>query len=141
MYCFFTHKIFLHVNLFLLLNSSCHTKSYTLYNSYRFVNISWNDIPCSGQNGPIIGYMIHYTNTTFSDTVNTTQPYYYLTRLKVNTSYITYYLHDSASHVCCSSNIHVIITSNHSKPLVIVTTVFTVAYHKCMYHIVWSSVF
>lgn len=51
------------------------------------MNISWNDVPCSGQNGPIIGYMIHYTNTTFSDTVNTTQPYYYLAGLKPNTSY------------------------------------------------------
>ena len=34
----------------------------------RSMTVSWGDVPCSGQNGPITGYLLYYTNTTFSDT-------------------------------------------------------------------------
>ena len=34
--------------------------------------VSWDELPCSGQNGPITGYLLHYTNTTFSDTIDIT---------------------------------------------------------------------
>ena len=34
--------------------------------------VSWDEVPCSAQNGPITGYLLYYTNTTFSDTVNIT---------------------------------------------------------------------
>ena len=36
------------------------------------MNVSWNEVPvpCIGQNGPITGYLLYYTNTTFNDTVN-----------------------------------------------------------------------
>ena len=34
--------------------------------------VSWDKVPCSGRNGPITGYLIYYTNTTFSDTNNIT---------------------------------------------------------------------
>ena len=36
------------------------------------MTISWDEVPCSGQNGPITGYLLYYTNTTFNDTVNIT---------------------------------------------------------------------
>ena len=38
----------------------------------RSMTVSWDQVPCSGQNGPITGYLLYYTNTTFSDTVNIT---------------------------------------------------------------------
>ena len=36
------------------------------------MTISWDEVPCSGQNGPITGYLLYYTNTTFSNVVNIT---------------------------------------------------------------------
>ena len=36
----------------------------------RSLNVSWDEVPCSEQNGPITGYLLYYTNTTFSDTIN-----------------------------------------------------------------------
>ena len=32
--------------------------------------VLWDEVPCSGQNGHITGYLLYYTNTTFSDTIN-----------------------------------------------------------------------
>ena len=52
--------------------------------------VSWNELPCSGQNGPITGYLLYYTNTTFSDTVNITggdNKQYNLTTLTPYTNY------------------------------------------------------
>ena len=34
------------------------------------MTISWDEIPCSGQNGPINGYLLYYTNATFRYTLN-----------------------------------------------------------------------
>ena len=36
------------------------------------MSVSWNEVPCIGQNGPITGYLLYYTKTTFNDTVNIT---------------------------------------------------------------------
>ena len=36
----------------------------------RSLNVSWDEV--SGHNGPITGYLLYYTNTTFSDTINIT---------------------------------------------------------------------
>ena len=36
------------------------------------MSVSWNEVPCIGQNGPITGYLLYYTNTIFNDTVNIT---------------------------------------------------------------------
>ena len=36
------------------------------------MTVSWDEVPCSGQNGPITGYLLSYTSTAFSDTVNIT---------------------------------------------------------------------
>ena len=36
------------------------------------MTVSWDEVPCSGRNGPITGYLLYYTNTTFSDTINIT---------------------------------------------------------------------
>ena len=36
------------------------------------MTISWDEVPCSGQNGPITGYLLYYTNTTFNETINIT---------------------------------------------------------------------
>ena len=36
----------------------------------RSLIVSWEEVPRSGQNGPITGYLLYYTNTTFSDTIN-----------------------------------------------------------------------
>ena len=38
----------------------------------RSMIVSWDEVPCSEQNGPIIGYLLYYTNTIFSDTINIT---------------------------------------------------------------------
>ena len=56
----------------------------------RSMTVSWDKVPCSGQNGPIIGYLLYYTNTAFSETVNITggdNRQYNLTRLTPYTNY------------------------------------------------------
>ena len=52
--------------------------------------VSWEELPCSEQNGPITGYLLYYTNTTFSDTINITggeNKSYTLTELRPYTNY------------------------------------------------------
>ena len=54
------------------------------------MTVSWDEVPSSGQNGPITGYLLYYTNTTFSDTVNITggnNRQYTLTTLTPYTNY------------------------------------------------------
>ena len=56
----------------------------------RSMSVSWNEVPCNGQNGPITGYLLYYTNTTFTDTVNITggdNRQYMLTGLTPYTNY------------------------------------------------------
>ena len=56
----------------------------------RSMSVSWNEVPCIGQNGPITGYLLYYTNTTFNDTVNITggdNRQYILTGLTPYTNY------------------------------------------------------
>ena len=36
------------------------------------MTVSWGEVPCSGQNGPITGFFLYYTNTTFRDTSTST---------------------------------------------------------------------
>ena len=52
--------------------------------------VSWDEVPCSGQNGPITGYLLYYTNTKFSNTINITggeNRSYTLTELRPYTNY------------------------------------------------------
>ena len=52
--------------------------------------VSWDEVPCSGQNGPITGYLLYYTNTIFSDTINITggdNRSYTLTEVRPYTNY------------------------------------------------------
>ena len=54
------------------------------------MTISWGEVPCSGQNGPITGYLLYYTNTTFNDIANITggdNRHYNLTTLTPYTNY------------------------------------------------------
>ena len=54
------------------------------------MTVSWDEVPCTRQNGPIIGYLLYYTNTTISDTVNINggnNRQYNLTALTPYTSY------------------------------------------------------
>ena len=56
----------------------------------RSIIVSWDEVPCLGQNGPITGYLLYYTNTTFSDTINITvgkNRSYILTELRPYTNY------------------------------------------------------
>ena len=56
----------------------------------RSLIVSWNEVPRSGQNGPITGYLLYYTNTTFSDTINITgeeNRAYTLSELRPYTNY------------------------------------------------------
>ena len=56
----------------------------------RSMIVSWDEVPCSGQNGLITGYLLNYTNTTFSDTINITggeNRAYTLTELRPYTNY------------------------------------------------------
>ena len=56
----------------------------------RSMTVSWDEVPCSGQNGLISGYLLYYTNTTFSETVNITggdNRQYNLTTLTPYTNY------------------------------------------------------
>ena len=49
-----------------------------------------DDVPRSGQNGPITGYLLYYTNTTFSNTIIITggeNRSYTLTELRPYTNY------------------------------------------------------
>ena len=34
------------------------------------MTVSWDKVPCPGQNGPITGYFLYYSNSTFSNVVN-----------------------------------------------------------------------
>ena len=55
------------------------------------MTVSWDEVPCSRQNGPITGYLLYYTNTTFNDIVNITggdNRQYNLTTLTPYTNYI-----------------------------------------------------
>ena len=38
----------------------------------RSLTVSWDEVPPSGQNGAITGYLLYYTNTTFSDAIKIT---------------------------------------------------------------------
>ena len=54
------------------------------------MTVSWDEVPCTGQNGFITGYLLYYANTTFNDTVNITggnNRQYNLTALTPYTSY------------------------------------------------------
>ena len=56
----------------------------------RSLTVSWDKVPPSGQNGPITGYLLNYTNATFSDTINITggeNRSYTLTELRPYTNY------------------------------------------------------
>ena len=56
----------------------------------RSMIVSWDEVPCSRQNGPITGYLLYYTNTTFSNTINITggeNRSYTLTTLRPYTNY------------------------------------------------------
>ena len=56
----------------------------------RSLTVSWDEVPPSGQNGPITGYLLYYTNTSFSDTINITggeNRAYTLTELRPYTNY------------------------------------------------------
>ena len=56
----------------------------------RSLSVSWDEVPPSGQNGSITGYLLYYTNTTFSDTINITggeNRSYTLTELRPYTNY------------------------------------------------------
>ena len=35
----------------------------------RSMIVSWDEVPCSGQNGLITGYLLYYANGTFNDTI------------------------------------------------------------------------
>ena len=53
--------------------------------------VSWEEVTHSRQNGPITGYLLYYTNTTFSNTINITggeNRSYTLTALRPYTNYI-----------------------------------------------------
>ena len=54
------------------------------------MTISWGEVPCLGQNGPITGYLLYYSSTTSSDTINITgrdNRQYNLTTLAPYTNY------------------------------------------------------
>ena len=54
------------------------------------MTVLWDEVPCSGQNGPITGYLLYYSNATFSDTVIITggnNRQYNLMTLKPYTNY------------------------------------------------------
>ena len=56
----------------------------------RSITVSWDEVPCSGQNGPITGYLVYYINATFSGTSNITggnNRQSVLTALTPNTNY------------------------------------------------------
>ena len=56
----------------------------------KSIIVSWDEVSCSGQNGPITGYLLYYTNTTFYDTINITggeNRSYTLTELRLYTDY------------------------------------------------------
>ena len=54
------------------------------------LTVSWDEVPPSGQNGLITGYLLNYTNATFADTINITggeNRSYTLTKLRPYTNY------------------------------------------------------
>ena len=56
----------------------------------RSLTVSWDEVPPTGQNEPITGYLLYYTNTTFSDTITITggeNREYTLTELRPYTNY------------------------------------------------------
>ena len=74
----------------------------------RSIIVSWDKVPCSGQNGPITGYVFYYTNTTtFSDTINITgeeNRSYTLTELRPHTNYTVTVSYNDAGTGASSDN-------------------------------------
>ena len=56
----------------------------------RSMTVSWDKVPCFGQNGPMTGYLLYYTNTISSDTVNITGGKNRLYNLTTLTPYTNY---------------------------------------------------
>ena len=56
------------------------------------MTVSWDEVPCYRQNGPITGYLLYYTNTTFSDSTNITggKNKQSMTNLTTHTPYTNY---------------------------------------------------
>ena len=52
------------------------------------MSVSWNEVPCIGQNGPITGYLLYYTNTTFLNITGRDNRRHMLTGLTPYTNYI-----------------------------------------------------
>ena len=56
----------------------------------RSLTVSWDEVPPSGQNGPITGYLLYYTNKTFSENITIIggeNRSYTLTELRPYTNY------------------------------------------------------
>ena len=92
------------------------------------MNVSWIEVPCIGQNGPITGYLLYYTNTTFNDTVNITggdNRRYILTGLTLYTNYtVTVRAYNDAGIGPTSNEaIHQLIPSIHSLPFIISSSI------------------
>ena len=54
------------------------------------MTVSWDEVPCSRQNGPITGYLLFYSSATYSNTINVTgrdNRHYILTTLTPYTNY------------------------------------------------------
>ena len=72
------HSHLVKLNTFLL--SQCSTQIFTAPTSFvsniiissvqaKSMTVSWDEVPCSGQNGLITGYLLYYANGTFNDTI------------------------------------------------------------------------
>ena len=51
------------------------------------MSFSWNEVLCIGQNGPITGYLLYYTNTTYVNITGGDNRQYILTGLTPYTNY------------------------------------------------------
>ena len=68
------HNNSIHIQLYYFIAAPTSSVSNVTLSSIeaRSMRVSWHDVPCSGQNGLITGYLLQYKNSTFSETVNIT---------------------------------------------------------------------
>ena len=91
------------------------------------MSVSWNEVPCIGQNGPITGYFLYYTTTISNDTVNITggdNRQYILTGLTPYTNYTVTVkaYNDAGTGPTSNESIHLLIPSICSSTSFIISS-------------------
>lgn len=87
---FYISALYYQYNVYFLAPTSSVQNVTLEITDFLSITVSWNQVDCSNQNGPITGYLLKYTNVTYSEIVNITdgnKRTYTVNNLNQNTSY------------------------------------------------------